>query len=89
MTRDRFHLLQKYLRFNGNADSSYDSNDGKRGRCQQICLFTETKRCCKLYYPGKPLSVGKLLVLFVEKECVIMTIRIVTCPQQKEWLFTY
>ena len=29
LTRDRSHLLQKFLHTNGNVDSSYDTNDGK------------------------------------------------------------
>ena len=29
-----------------------------------VCLFTDMKHCCKLYYPKKQLSVGKTLVLF-------------------------
>ena len=64
MTCDRFHLLQEFLHFNGKANSSYDPNDGRRGCCHQVCLFTDMKLCCKLYYPQKQLSVGKSLMLF-------------------------
>ena len=64
MTCDRFHFLQKLLHFTGKGNSSYDPNDGRRGCCHQICLFTDVKLCHKLYYPEKLSSVGKSLVLF-------------------------
>ena len=64
MTCDRFHLLQEFLHFNGKANSSYDPSDRRTGCCHQVCLFTDTKLCPKLYYPKKQLSVGKSLALF-------------------------
>ena len=64
MICDRFHFLQEFLHFNGKANSSYDSNDGRRGCCHQVCLFTDMKLFRKLYYPKKQLSVGKSLLLF-------------------------
>ena len=64
MTCDRFHFLQLFLHFSGKANSSYDPNDGRRGCCHQVCLFTDMKLFRKLYYPKKQLSVGKSLLLF-------------------------
>ena len=32
--------------------------------CKSYDIFTDMKLCRKLYFPKKPLSVGKLLVLF-------------------------
>ena len=60
---DRFHLLEEFLQFNGQANSSFDPNDGKRGCCHQVFLFTDVKLCRKLYYPKKELSFGKSLAL--------------------------
>ena len=53
MTCDRFYFLQKFLRFNGKANSSYDPNDLRKGFCHQVCLFTDMELCRKLYYPKK------------------------------------
>ena len=64
MTYDRFHLLQEFLHFSGEANSRYDPNDGRRGCCHQVCPFTNMKSCCKLSYPKNQLSVGKALALF-------------------------
>ena len=64
MTCDIFNFLQEFLHLNGKANSSYDPNDGRRGCCHQVCLFTDMKLCRKLYYPKKQLGVGKLRVLF-------------------------
>ena len=64
MTCDEFNLLQKILHFNSKANSSYDPNDRRRGYCHQVCPFTDTKLCRKLYFPKKQLSVGKSLALF-------------------------
>ena len=64
MTCDRFHFLQLFLHFSGKANSSYDPNDGRRGCCHQVCLFTDMKLSRKLCYLKKQLSVGKSLVLF-------------------------
>ena len=46
---DRFHFLQEFLHFSGKANSSYDPNDGRRGCCHQVCLFTDMKLFRKLY----------------------------------------
>ena len=64
MAYDRIHLLQEFLHFNGKANSSYDPNDGKRSYHHQVCNFTDTKLCCKVYYPKRQLIVEKSLVLF-------------------------
>ena len=63
MTCDRFHLLQEFLQFDGKVNSRYDPNDGKRGCCHQVWLFTDMKLCRILCYPKKQLSVGKSLAL--------------------------
>ena len=63
MTCNRFYLLQEFLQLNGKANSSYDPNDGKRGFCHQVCIFTDMKLCHKRYYPKKQLSVGKSFVI--------------------------
>ena len=64
MTCDRFHFLQESLHFNGKANSSYNTNDGRRDCCHQVCFFIDMKLCHKFYYPKKQLSVGKSFVLF-------------------------
>ena len=48
MTCYRFHLLQKFLYLRGNANYSYDPNDGKRNCCHQACPFNNMKLSHKL-----------------------------------------
>ena len=46
------------------SKASYDCNDGKKGCCHQIFLFTDMKLFHTLCYPKKQFSVGKSLRLF-------------------------
>ena len=64
MACDRFHLLKDFLHFNGKENSSYDSDDGRRGCCHKVCLFIDMKLCHKSYYPKNQMSVDKSLALF-------------------------
>lgn len=68
MTCDRFQILQKFLPFNGNANCSYDPNDGNRNCCHQVFPFNNMKLGRKLYYPKKKVNLGKSLVLNVPRQ---------------------
>ena len=66
ITRDRFYLKQEFLHFINNTDPNYNPNDIERDRPHKVCPFMEMIReqCCKVYYPGKQLSVDESIGLF-------------------------
>ena len=64
MSRDRFHILLKFLHFDDNRN--YNPADPNRDRLHKIRTVTDMikRKCSQVYYPGKKLCVDESLVLF-------------------------
>ena len=64
MRRDRFLLLLRFLHFADNAQyNPADPDRDKLYKCRSIINMIKD-RCCRVYSPGKCLSMDESLVLF-------------------------